>query len=74
MGMNVMSGDQFAADPESAMGGNRGGEQPSSSSAPPPPPRRQPEPEPEPMLSEEEQVCSGGVRTIQPPQLLRGSP
>lgn len=65
MGMNIMTGDQFAADPDAAMGGG-GGPGGAGGAAPPSstsngssdratPPPKQSEPEAEPM-SQEEQV------------------
>lgn len=64
MGLNMMSGDQFAEDPEAALGNSSAEPQNSSASSarssrqqhqPPPPQPSAPEPE----LSEEEQVGPG---------------
>ncbi len=57
MGMNVMSGDQFAADPDAAMGSAGSGGGPSSggtTGARTPPKQPEPQPEPEPMSVEEQ--------------------
>lgn len=53
MGMNVMSGDQFAADPDAAMGsaGSGGGPSSGGTTGAKPPPKQ---PEPEPMSVEEQ--------------------
>lgn len=57
MGMNVMSGDQFAADPDAAMGSAGSGGGPSSggtTGARTPSKQPEPQPEPEPMSVEEQ--------------------